>query len=287
LQAEWEAIDEEKRTVEDRIRRAVRSTFLAQRDRVQQAFEEDDFVRAEKTLTVDAVFDLGAAIAETTEATESEVREALRVGYETGLLRINAEGSFDPDQRWVRQAVRDLNAQMRNVPRNTQQVINRIILEGQTQNLTPDKIGEQIVQELDEMASGTGGPSQPGSVTRSRARRVAATSTTTAFEKGQSKSFEENGVWGAMWLSQRDGRVSPGHFEADGQVRETGNSFQVRRTLDKPKEDMAHPGDPSARASNVVNCRCSRMPILNEEDAPEDTTGLPDALAGDLSNLGA
>jgi hypothetical protein len=42
-----------------------------------------------------------------------------------------------------------------------------------------------------------------------------------------------------------------------------GTPFEVRRTLDVPKEELMHPGDPEGRASNIVNCRCSRRPLLD------------------------
>jgi hypothetical protein len=94
---------------------------------------------------------------------------------------------------------------------------------------------------------------------------VAATSTTTAFESGQEQAWQDSDVEASSWLSQRDGRVSPGHFEADGQRRDIGTPFDVRRALDVPKEKVMYPGDPEARASNVVNCRCSRRPLLDRD----------------------
>ena len=166
----------------------------------------------------------------------------------------------------MQRALRRLNDQMKRVPQNTRAILNRIITEGQTDaSKSVEDIADDITTRLREMASGTGGPEQPGSVTRSRARRVAATSTTTAFETAQDRAWRAQGVEASSWLSQRDGRVSEGHFEADGQRRDLGTPFEVRRTFDKPKEELMHPGDQEGRASNIVNCRCSRRPLLDRD----------------------
>jgi len=268
LREEWEAIDGAKRGVEDRLRRAVRDTFLAQSDRIQERVENGDFTtlsdRDDEVLTVDSIFDLQEAMEETEGATRELLEEALKVGFRTGALRVNADATYDPNRPWVERAVRQLNSQMQQVPQNTRRIINQIILEGQADaDKSVQDIAEDITERMERMASGTGGPSQSGSVTQSRARRVAATSTTTAFETAQDQAWRDQGVEASSWLSQRDGRVSEGHFEADGQRRDLGQPFEVRRTLDVPTEELMHPGDPDGRASNVVNCRCSRRPLLN------------------------
>jgi len=265
LQEEWEQIDGAKRSVEDRMRRAVRNTFLDQADRIEGRIQQGSFVsRADEVLTVDAVFDLEQAIEETLGSTSDLMAEVLRIGWETGQLRINNDATYDPEQPWVQRALERLNSQMRRVPENTRAIINRTITEGQADaDKSVEDIARDIRERMERMASGTGGPNQPGSVTQSRARRVAATSATTAFETAQDRAWRSQGVEASSWLSQRDQRVSEGHFEADGQRRDLGQPFDVRRTFDHPKEEMMHPGDPEGRASNVVNCRCSRRPLLD------------------------
>jgi len=245
------------------MRRAVRDTFLAQADRVEAAIKERS---RDEILLVDQVFDLQAAIQETLEGTGELMAEALQLGWETGQLRINNDATFDPEQPWVRRQLRRLNDQMRQVPINTRRIINDVITEGQADaSKSVDDIADDITDRLRRMASGTGGPEQSGSVTRSRAKRVAATSTTTAFESAQDQAWRDSNVEASSWLSQRDGRVSEGHFEADEQRRDIGEPFEVRRTLDRPKEELMHPGDPTGRASNIVNCRCSRRPLLDRD----------------------
>lgn len=53
------------------------------------------------------------------------------------------------------------------------------------------------------------------------------------------------------WIATRDGRVRATHAAADGQVVEKDAPFSVGGS------PLMHPGDQSAPASEVVNCRCS------------------------------
>ena len=52
------------------------------------------------------------------------------------------------------------------------------------------------------------------------------------------------------WNATEDGRERPDHADADGQTRDLDKWFEVGG------DAMQHPGDPSADAGNVVNCRC-------------------------------
>jgi hypothetical protein len=270
LAEEWQTVDGAKQGPEEKLRRAMRDAFLAQADRVEQRLAEGSFVtggRADEVLTADAIFDLSQALAETLNVSQEALEEALRVGYETGALRVDDRAAFDPEAPWVQRALARLNDQMRRVPQNTRRVINEVITAGENDpSKSVHDIAGDITSRLRQMASGTGGPGQSGSADRSRARRIAATSTTTAFETAQDQAWSESDVVGSSWLSQRDSRVSEGHFEADGQRRQLGQPFLVRRTFEAAKEQMLHPGDPEARASNVVNCRCTRRPLF-EMDA--------------------
>jgi len=139
---------------------------------------------------------------ETLDASEQLLEEALRVGWRTGMLRINADQPYDAEAPWTRQALRRLNDQMRQVPQNTRRIINEVIAAGQSDpSKSVEDIADDIVQRMRRMASGSGGPEQSGSAVQSRARRVAATSRT-----GRGETLVSRGLRGspsAMAESQR------------------------------------------------------------------------------------
>lgn len=53
------------------------------------------------------------------------------------------------------------------------------------------------------------------------------------------------------WVATEDERTREDHSQADGQKVQVDSVFSVGG------ETMTRPGDPSARASNIINCRCS------------------------------
>lgn len=87
---------------------------------------------------------------------------------------------------------------------------------------------------------------------RAYASRIARTEVHNALERG---SFEAAKSLSARmtkeWISREDAVVRPHHAAAHGQIRELESSFDVGG------EAMMFPGDPSASAKNLVNCRCS------------------------------
>jgi hypothetical protein len=96
---------------------------------------------------------------------------------------------------------------------------------------------------------------------------VARTSTTYAESTGKRLSYERAKSIGIPirqeWRANLDGRTRLEHRQADGQVVEIGEKFVVGG------ERMACPGDPSASAGNICNCRCRLQPVLDYENIPE------------------
>lgn len=65
-----------------------------------------------------------------------------------------------------------------------------------------------------------------------------------------------------QWIATMDSRTRASHLAAHGQTVGVGEDFVV------DGERLAHPGDPGASASQVVNCRCRVVAVL--PDNPED-----------------
>lgn len=89
------------------------------------------------------------------------------------------------------------------------------------------------------------------------------------------------------WVSTEDSRTRPAHADADGQVVDINDAFDV------DGEELMYPGDPDGSAENTVNCRCSTvysMPDQGEDSdvPPSDYEGIesePDYGPADDSDL--
>lgn len=95
-----------------------------------------------------------------------------------------------------------------------------------------------------------------------RARVIAITETTRAYGAGTvAAGLEQSRVTGRLlqkrWRTEHDDRVRASHRAVDGVTIPLYQSFNVGGT------PMLYPGDPTAPADEVVNCRCD-MVIVNE-----------------------
>lgn len=88
----------------------------------------------------------------------------------------------------------------------------------------------------------------------SSAIRIARTETHTAMERGAFEAARSLGVRLVKeWAANDDQLTRPDHADADGQLREIEEPFTVGG------ESLQYPGDPTASAKQVVNCRCTAL----------------------------
>ncbi len=92
-----------------------------------------------------------------------------------------------------------------------------------------------------------------------RARRIARTEVLSASNGGAMEGMKQTGVEGKEWLSSRDAIVRETHMELDGQEVKVNEQFQSSSGT-----QLKFPGDPTADASEIVNCRCTMIPIKGE-----------------------
>lgn len=92
-----------------------------------------------------------------------------------------------------------------------------------------------------------------------RLERITRTEALTALSLGQAGTMESmKEVYGkglkARWSNSKDSKVRDDH-QIDGETIEWGGEFS---------NGLKFPRDPAGQASNVINCRCSMIPIIPE-----------------------
>lgn len=99
-----------------------------------------------------------------------------------------------------------------------------------------------------------------------RALKIARTEVVGAFESGTLKSYERSGVVEKKgWLTARDANVRPtqagdfNHQDADGQEQPLNLPFIVSG------ERLMFPGDPAGSPGNIINCRCTQVPVISRQ----------------------
>lgn len=92
-----------------------------------------------------------------------------------------------------------------------------------------------------------------GTVSTARSRVIARTETGITSSQAQIESYKTVGVNQVEWLSANDSNVRPSH-QIDGEVQPVGSVFS--NGLRRPLDDQGSP-------ANVINCRCSLLPVAN------------------------
>ena len=106
-----------------------------------------------------------------------------------------------------------------------------------------DRLQDQLDNELGDAA----------------AQRHARTLVMGASERGNESAIRESGAVGKRWVSTSDGRTRETHVEAEGQIVPHDGTFLVGDA------EMRHPADPTAAVEEVVNCRCTTVPVFEDE----------------------
>lgn len=129
-----------------------------------------------------------------------------------------------------------------------------------------DTTHKAIIRELSEVFKlGEGIPELSNRIknmpefSMKRATVVARTEVISSSNAGTLEGYKESGVViGKEWDSHEDERTRKYHIEADGQRVKLDDPFIVDGDL------LDYPGDNShdAKASNVIQCRCTLIPIL-------------------------
>lgn len=93
--------------------------------------------------------------------------------------------------------------------------------------------------------------------TTARAKTIARTEIASASGYGQQQAFVLSGATHKKWVSSRDLHVRDSHSHIEGQKVEVDATFS---------NGCKFPGDPAGGAKEVVNCRCTMIAVMNEEE---------------------
>jgi hypothetical protein len=135
---------------------------------------------------------------------------------------------------------------LKRIPEETYQRIFAELVEGQQAGETID----QIAARIDRVLTFTGSEWWPN-----RAKTIAQTEIHRAWQNGilAAALYYEPPTgpgWSKTWHTEMDGKERASHKRANGQKRKLADKFQVGGN------DLMYPGDPTAPADEVINCRC-------------------------------
>ena len=186
-------------------------------------------------------------------------------GAETQIQEHNLGLAFDmtasPITGWIENRSRWW---ANNINDGTEKKLFKVLADGRKAGLGTDEIAKNL-REFREFQTVT------------RSERVARTEMTVAQGQGALESFDQAEIPWKRWFTAIDGRERDSHREASGQVRRTGELFEVG------SDKMEAPGQGSQARENV-NCRCVLLP---EEEEPKEEPREEREEVGDVGGVTA
>ena len=254
--AQWEAYIERthkplERLLQHAMQEALREQARVLASRVPELLSEVERGLYTKQLTEDevaSVLRIAESMGILRDAAMESIRKALERGLREALGALGIDVPLDA-RRLQRLLDARLGTMVQNVSPETRNRVRQVVVTGLDQGLTTNEIQAALMQDAAFNAS--------------RALRIARTETTTALEEGADEGYSaatDAGVkFDLQWLTARDGSVRDSHRPMDQQLRKPGQKF----TSGAGHSTVA-PGQ-FGIASEDVNCRCTRVPKIIEE----------------------
>lgn len=117
--------------------------------------------------------------------------------------------------------------------------------------------GQQAGEGVDQIAKRIAG--NVGIISRQRGALIARTETHGAANYGADGAARATGLTlRKEWVAAEDERTRESHSEANGQIVDMDQPFDVGN------ERLMYPGDPAGSAGNIINCRCAVSHIVDD-----------------------
>lgn len=187
-----------------------------------------------------------------TDQVDVEIVPAIGSVLGDAWRRVTRQGD-PPTDPWASQYLNQAGNRLRGIPN---EVYGLIVAEVE-RGITEGRPLPDVAREVELILTSTGSERWPN-----RAITVARTETIGAVNAGVFRAAElEAEARGdvapfKVWIATDDNRTRPTHAEADGQRTLMREPFVVGGA------QLMFPGDPRGPANEVINCRCSLLPLV-------------------------
>jgi len=254
---QWKAFDGEVTRHEIAFSRIMVKFFMAQRDRVIKGIREVTGEGAAMSqlhwiaksdpddIPEDAsrIFNLRSEDAVLSRSTLPYVRETIGDAGQALLDSHAIDMAFNVHDPNVSLAIDSFWNQIRNVNDTSYKKIQALLNEAYDGGWTITELEKQLRKTFKQFS-------------KTRSVLIARTEMSGVVNGGTFQGRKQAGIEKHQWLSTRAANTRDTHIHVDGEIVEVGKPFT---RLSWP---MLYPGDPSGPASEVCNCRCTTISVI-------------------------
>ena len=240
----WRSIDYKTRDIEAKFEKVIRKHFreietevLAQMNSLKGWNLKHGVEKADTSNLFDLQFSKGKLMRMTLPLHTA----ALDRGGTSVLSEIGASDTFDALAPNVSAKLAELTRKITRIDDTLERQLREQMVEG----IMAGEGIPQLAKRVEEVI-GAG---------LSRASTIARTETGNAFTYGRVEGMRQVGITKQQWLTAHDEHVRPSHAAQDGDEVALDDTF---------KNGLRYPCDPLGPPEEVINCRCTVVPVIGE-----------------------
>jgi SPP1 gp7 family putative phage head morphogenesis protein len=246
----WKSFDRIATKYERKFEKVMKKFFQEQQNRLNKALEDERSSSFDWDGENNKLFDILEPL------WMACLEEGFNFANDTYSLSLDEELGFDEDETVIKGPIASLLFRFKNwvktFGKKTAADINKTSKERLQKSLNEGIANGESIPKLRDRVSEI-----YTEYKKSRCTMIARTETTRAVNAGSIETYILAGVQKKEWLSTRDSRVRDSHSRLDGQKRLIDELFS---------NGLMYPGDPAGPVSEVANCRCTILPIIEEEE---------------------
>jgi len=194
---------------------------------------------------INQLFDLDAEKAAMAAATAPAIKDALRRAAEAAYNEYGFDLVFNLRNPDVVMMIDEFKSALDSVNDVNYEQIRGILSEGYQRGASIGDITKEIRAEYKHMRE-------------FRPARIARTEMTGVVNGGSFAGYKQAGIGKKEWLASLDANTRDTHAMADGEV------VPINKPFTRTGWPIQYPGDPNAPAGEIVNCRCTIMPVVDD-----------------------
>jgi SPP1 gp7 family putative phage head morphogenesis protein len=253
----WKTFDARARSIEEPFKKSMIKAFTKQNELVNKTIKE-------------AVKNNKDVVTEVVRLYDKEMDQALKhslagafingltVGAEHGQSLIGKKAAkeiSEETRRFFNMWVDSYGLELaKDINDTTKKKLRKVLSESIEQ-------GDSLANQIKKLIAASDGMFDEDK--KWRAELVARTESCTTMNAGSTALYQSEGIEMKEWISVQDDRTRDSHLIMDGVVVPITDKFEVPATSQSEGAWMDYPGDPTAPAGEVCNCRCTTAPIVN------------------------